>query len=132
MFDLSDLKPKSDTITVDLLHPGTGDPLASEKSKMQIILYAPHTKEYKQVVHEQQNKRLERLRSKKKNFVSAEDIENLALEMVVKVTKEWDILLNGEVPKLTVDKVKEIYTEYPFIVEQINEAIDDYNSFTKP
>ena len=58
--DLKNLTPASDTIEVILVHPNTLEPLMNEGSdnEMSITLYAPHSKEYKKLVHEQTDKRL--------------------------------------------------------------------------
>jgi hypothetical protein len=58
--DLKNLTPASDTIEVILVHPNTLEPLMNEGSdnEMSITLYAPHSKEYKKLVHEQTDKRI--------------------------------------------------------------------------
>ena len=94
-------------------------------------MYAPHTKEYKALVHAQTNKRLKQAQAKKKADITAEDLEESALGILADATKSWSITFGGVKPKLTADKAKEIYDEVFWIKDQIEEAVSDYLDFTK-
>lgn len=126
IFDLNDLKPNTDVIVVDLLHPSTQDPLG-----MTVTVYSPFSKVYKQAQHEQVNKRIKAAQKNKKVDYNAEDIEKATLELMAKVTKEWSIVLGGKTPTLTVATAMEIYEEYPWIKDQVEFAITDTANFTK-
>ena len=130
--DLMNLKPTSETVEVKLVHPNTGDKLKNDdKTDMIITVYASHSKEHRAAVHEQTNKRLKAMQvSKKANFKS-EEIEEATLALLSKVTASWDITYNGEKPKLTFAKAKELYTEVFWIKDQIEEALADSLDFTK-
>ena len=130
--DLLDLTPKSDEIVVTIKHPATGEVLKNEdKSDMTITIHAPHSKEYKKVIHEVTNKRLKKMQQKGKNEITAEEIEEATLETLSKTTKEWNITYGGEVPKLTVAKAKEIYDSVFWIKAQIEEATESSLDFMK-
>ena len=132
--DLKNLTPTSDTIEVILVHPNTLEPLMNEgtkKREMSITLHAPHSKEYKKLVHEQTDKRLAQMQKSKKIQISAADLEKSSIDVLAKATKEWDITYDGESPKLSVVKAKEIYTEYFWIKDQLEEAINDTLDFTQ-
>ena len=53
------------------------------------------------------------------------------INLLVKVTKEWDITYGGEKPKLTSAKAKEVYTEVFWLRNQIEEALSESLDFTK-
>lgn len=130
--DLLDLTPKSDEIVVTIKHPATGEVLKNEdKSDMTITIYAPHSKEYKKVIHEMTNKRLKKMQAKGKNEITAEELEEATLETLSKTTKEWNITYGGEVPKLSVAKAKEIYDSVFWIKAQIEEAFESSLDFMK-
>jgi len=132
--DLKDLTPKSDDIVVTIKHPSSGEPLLNEdKSEMTITIFAPHTKEYKKVIHEQTNKRLKEMQSGGGNRkeVTAEEIEEATLEILAKTTKSWSITFDGKMPKLTLDKAKAIYEEVFWIKAQIEGAVEDSLDFMK-
>lgn len=131
--DLKDLKPKSDTVEVEIVHPNTQDPLKNEDgSVMTITMYAPHSKEYKAVVHEQTNKRLKQTAKTKKIDITAQELERNGLELLAKVTKTWNITYGGEQPKFSVDAAVDLYDEVFWIKDQIEEAISDSLDFTNP
>ena len=65
--DLKNLTPTSDTVDVTIVHPTSFDVLTNDDdTPMVITVYAPHSKEYKDAMHEQTNKRLKQAQSKKK------------------------------------------------------------------
>tara|TARA_R110000851_G_C12756338_1_gene532605 strand:- start:159 stop:557 length:399 start_codon:yes stop_codon:yes gene_type:complete len=130
--DLMNLKPTSETVEVKLVHPNTGDNLKNDdKTDMTITVYASHAKEHKAAMHEQTNKRLKTMQSGKKATFKSEEIEESTLALLSKITASWDITYNGEKPKLSVAKAKELYEEVFWIKDQIEEAMADSLDFTK-
>tara|TARA_R110001592_G_scaffold46262_2_gene147347 strand:- start:3906 stop:4304 length:399 start_codon:yes stop_codon:yes gene_type:complete len=130
--DLMNLKPTSDTVEVTLKHPNTGDVLKNDdKTDMTIVVYASHSKEYKALMHEQTNKRLKAMQGKKNTDITAQDMEEATLNMLSKITSEWNITYNKEQPKLSIAKAKQIYDEVFWIKDQIEEALADSLDFTK-
>lgn len=130
--DLMDLKPKSDTVEVTIKHPNTLEPLTNEDgSEMTVVLHAQHSKEYRGVMHEQQDRRIKLMQKKgaTTNY-SAADIERDAIELLSKCTKEWNITYGGETPKLTPAKAKEVYTEVFWLRSQVEEALTESLDFT--
>jgi hypothetical protein len=130
--DLLDLTPKSDEIVVTLKHPSTGEVLKNDdKSDMTITVYAPHSKEYKKVLHEMTNKRLKKMQSKGNKDITAEELEEVSLDSLAKTTKEWNITFNSEKPKLSLVKAREIYEKVFWIKAQIEEASEEALGFMK-
>lgn len=131
--DLNDLKPKSDTLQVILLHPATQEPILKEdKVEMSITVYLPHSAKYKEAAYEQVNRRLAKMQKKgKQTPFTAEEMENTGLELLAKVTKDWDIVLGGKKPKLDVPTAMDIYRSFPWIKDQVEEGINDATNFTK-
>lgn len=130
--DLKDLKPKSDTIDVILLHPATQEAiLKDDKTEMSITVYLPHSAKYKEVVHDQVNRRIAKMQKKGKTTLTAQEMEDTGLELLAKITKKWDIVFNGETPKLTIPAAMELYREFPWIKDQVEEEINDATNFTK-
>lgn len=130
--DLLDLKPKSDTIEVILNHPATLEPiLKADGTEMSITVYAPHSKVYKDALHEQTNRRLQKAQKTKKFSMTSEEVEQSSLEVLARITKEWDIVLGGKTPKLDIQSATELYRDYPWIKDQVEEAVNDNASFLK-
>lgn len=132
MADLFNLIPSGDTVTVTLKHFATDEPLLKDDGKeMTITVYAPHSAQYKEVLHEQVNKRIQKASKGKKVTFTAEDMENSTLDLLAKTTKEWNIQLNGKSPKFSVADAIDLYTKLPWLRQQVVEAQEDYSAFLK-
>lgn len=130
--DLMDLKPKSDVVEVLLLHPTSMEPLLNDDgSEMSITVAAQHAKAYRSAVHEQQDRRIKALQKKSSVNYGSADLEKDSIDLLAKITTEWDITYGGEKPKLSAGKAKEIYTEVFWIRSQIEEALNNSLDFMK-
>ena len=130
MTDLLSLAPKSDTFVVEIKHPVTEDPLLKDDGKpMTITIYLPHAAQYKQIVHDRTNKFIQRTaRGKKRSSLTASEIEDMTLDLIVKTTKDWDIQLDGKSPKYSEEVAKELYSKLPWLKNQVIEAQDDFET----
>ena len=131
--DLMNLKPTSDIVEVLLVHPTTLDSLTNEDgSEMSITIHAPHTKEYKAVMHEQTNRRIAKAQKRKgTSQLSAADLEADVIELLARATISWDLTYGKKKPKATKELCTEVYTELFWIKDQIEEAMTDSTDFTK-
>jgi hypothetical protein len=130
--DLSNLIPTDDSIVVTVKHPLTEEPLLKDDGKeMTITLYAPHSAQYKGVVHEQTNKRIQKASKGKKITFTAEEIEAATLDLLAKTTKDWNIQLNGKSPKFSASEAVDLYGKLPWLKQQLMEAQEDYSAFLK-
>ena len=131
--DLMDLKPKSDDVELTLVHPVSGDALTNDDgTEMSIVVYAQHSKEYRSAIHDQQDRRIKAMQKKgNSGAYSAADLERDSIELLAKVTKDWDITYGGEKPKMTFGKAKEVYSDVFWLRNQIEEALADSLDFTK-
>jgi len=129
--DLFDLTPDSDTIEVTLVHPNTDEVLYNEdKTPMTITMYAPHSKEYKAAMHEQTNKQLKKSKGGRKEMdLRAEELEKAGLDLLVKVTKEWNITYKGDKPDLSM--AEDVYDTVFWIKDQIEQGLNETLDFTK-
>jgi len=130
--DLKDFTPQSDTVEVTVKHPVNGEPLTNEDgSNMVIVLHAPHSKVYKEAMYEQTNKRLKLAQSSGDMSLTAQDLDEASLELLSKTTKSWNITYDYKQPKLTQAKARAIYEELFWLKPQIEEALNNFEVFTK-
>lgn len=130
--DLTDFKPKSDTVEVILYNPSTEEPLTHDDgTEFSITVAAPHTKEFKdsQQLNMDMWLNLNQKSKKKKNPTLAQ-MEKATSEHLARITLSWDFKYDKDTPKLSLKRAEEIYTEMPWIRDQIQEAIDDSVDFT--
>lgn len=130
--DLSTFIPSSDTVIVTLKHPVSGETLTKDDgTPMTVTAYAPHSKEYKAVVHALANKRIQKAQKTKKMLLTAEEIEQSALEMLVETTKDFDLQMGGKPVKFSTESATDVYQKFPWIKDQVAEAQEDYSAFLK-
>jgi len=135
--DLKNLTPKEETVTIELSYVDkNGDRVTimnegKDPDPMTITVYLPHTKQYKAVQHEMTNQRIQKMSQGKKGVgLTSEDLEQIAIESLVKTTVDWNITYEGKKPKFSVDKAREIYA-VPLIRECIESGVADAMDFTK-
>ena len=125
--DLKDLTPKSNVVEVVVKHPISKEPLTNDDgSQMKIVVYAPHSKEYKTELFAQTNSRIARGPDKQ---ITAEELEESVINLYGVCTKEWNITYDGKKPEFSVNKAKEIYTEVFWIRDQLDTALGNYLNF---
>ena len=129
--DLMNIGKTKDTTDVTLYNPVTSEILTNEDgSEMTITVHGPYSKKYKSVSHAQQNRRLQKAqRTGGKLNLSAEEIEAAGLDLLVKCVDKWNITIGGEAPEATETKVREIFTEFPWVREQVDAALGDAQAF---
>lgn len=130
--DLMNFIPTDDTIVVSVKHPITEETLVKDDGKeMTITLYAPHSTQYKTVMHDQANKRIQKFSKGKKVTFTAEELEASTLELLAKTTKDWNIQFNGKSPKFSLTEALDLYAKVPWLKGQLLEAQEDFTSFFK-
>lgn len=129
--DLLNIGKTKETTNVTLYNPITSELLTNEDgSEMTITVHGPYSKKYKSIAHAQQNRRLQKAqRTGGKLNLSAEEIEAAGLDLLVKCVDGWDITLGGEKPEATEAKVREVFTDLPWVREQVDAALGDAQAF---
>ena len=129
--DLMNIGKIKETTDVTLYNPINSEILLNEDgSEMVITVHGPYSKKYKSIAHAQQNRRLQKAqRTGGKLNLSAEEIEAAALDLLIKCVDGWNITLGGEQPDCTEAKVREVFTELPWVREQVDSALGDAQAF---
>lgn len=129
--DLKELKPVKNTIDVTLEHPVTGDVLINEDgTPMVISLFAPYSKEYKELMYKRADERIKKASSEGKEEFSAKLVDEATTSILAESTSSWSITYDKKQPRLTPAKALEIYTELFWIRPQLEKAINDDEVFT--
>lgn len=129
--DLKDLKPVKNTIDVTLEHPATGDVLLNEDgTPMVISLFAPYSKEYKELMYKRADERIKKASSEGKEEFSAKLVDEATTSILAESTSSWSITYDKKQPRLTPAKALEVYTELFWIRPQLEKAINDDEVFT--
>lgn len=128
--DLKDFIPKSDTVEVTLK---IGETVLTnpDGTPMTIVLYAPHTREYKKAQREQLQKTIKQAKESGNKEVDFDTIEDSVVTIYSSVTKSWNITYDGVSPKLSEKKAKQIYSEVFWIKDHIEAAFAETLDFMK-
>ncbi|NRD64761.1 hypothetical protein HRD49_23685 [Corallococcus exiguus] len=125
-FDLSSLI-RHDTLTVDILHPVTGQPTG-----MQVEVASADSPRYRdatRAIIEKATASAPRA-SRRARQEAPRDMEADALELLVACAVSWSGVMEGgaQVP-LTPDSARRLFTAHPWLRRQVDEAVQDRASF---
>ena len=128
---LNDIGKVKETTELELVHPATGETLLNDDgTPMTITVHGPYSSVYKSISHNQQNKRLMKAqRTGGKLNLTAEEIEASSLELLVKCTEGWSLTLDKEPEDFSQDKVRQVYTDHPWVREQVDAVFGDTRAF---
>jgi hypothetical protein len=128
--DLSSLDKKSDIVDVALMNPRTNTPITNEDgTPMTISVSGKYSKVYREILDSQQNARIKRGQRNNKMTVTVQEIASDRLDLVSACTSSWNITLDGEKPVCDAKTAKVVYERFPFIREQVEDAMEDIQNF---
>jgi hypothetical protein len=130
--DLNDLKPKSETITITLRHPVTGEVLKNDNTDtdMTIQLVSPHTRKYKAMLFKLSQGRLKDSKDAK-DEPDFDTMYDFSVDFLVDMTTGWDITFEGTQPKFSPKIANKLYNDIVWIKEQVEFELNTYDVFTK-
>jgi hypothetical protein len=130
--DIASIGSAADTAVISLYHPATGQTLMNDDgSEMTVEVYGADSSVYRNVVREQQDRRMARIAKTGKAVLTTAEIEANQLELTIKAVKSWTITLNGETPAITRENVEKVLTTYTWIRVQIEDGISNSANFLK-
>jgi hypothetical protein len=130
--DIANIGSAADTAIISIYHPSTGQTLTNnDGSEMTVEVYGSESSTYRNVVREQQDRRMARIAKTGKSALTSAELEANQLEVVVKAIKGWTITLNGETPEVTRESVEKVLTSYGWLRVQIEDGISNSANFLK-
>ena len=127
--DLSTLEPIKDAATYRVRHPVTNELLEEKEGPVTIDLLSADSDAFRTRQFAALNKRL---RSGKKPKLSAEDIDDEAIDLIAACITGWrNIELDGEAFPYSPDNAKALLRRLPWLREQLDEAIADRANFIR-
>lgn len=122
--DVSEAASRGADLT--LRNPATGENLSGEDGKpITITLLGSDSGEYRKKLRSTAN---QRIATRKKQTV--EQLEQEGVGLLAAVTTGWhNIIVNGETLQFSKEKAAELYTQYPWIREQVDEFVNERANF---
>lgn len=147
MSDLMDLTPQIDTITTYLKDPRlvekkdeegnsywepSQEPLEHDGHPMWVERLLPHTEDYKKAQFSRSAKYINQAQGEG----TTQDFDLYGaykdqIGVMAETTVGWQIYMGGEWVEFSVEKAKEVYARADFIQQQLKEAEDNAEVFTK-
>ena len=128
-FDLNSLKPvmADDGATLTIVHPETEEVIEG----MTITLLGQDSKVYRKMQMAKQQAALNRIsKGKKAVDFDAEKLAEDSIDDLVKLTVEWSgFMLDGKELDCTPDNIRNVYSEWAWIKEQVQEFVADRANF---
>lgn len=127
-FDLSQLDTKKaaeDGFTLRLLHPRTGEALPVE-----LELLGVDSEICQRTLKEQQRKRLAQAVKSRRMAITPEELEAEGIELLAAATRGWKgMQLDGKPVEFSNEAARLLYMRFPWIREQVDQAISDRANF---
>ncbi|MEQ8767212.1 MAG: hypothetical protein RL885_25095 [Planctomycetota bacterium] len=113
-------------ITVELVHPVTGDPILDTEGQPQWIrAYGADSQQYQKARYAVIDRATERRGRGGVQAPKAAEIEGKAREILARAVSDWQIELEGECPECNLLNVRSLFDRFPWIYEQVDAAIND-------
>lgn len=132
---LRDVGTVKDTTTITLYHPATGaDLLNADGTPMTVTIHGPYSARYKGILRDQQQKRVAEIsRPGARATMTAAEIEALTDDLLRQCVETWEITLEGD-EKLPFSReaVDDVFTEFPWLKDQVNAALGNVADFLEP
>lgn len=125
-FDLSSLI-RHDTLTVDILHPITGEPTG-----MRVEVASADSPRYREATRAILEKAAASLPrgGQRARKAALRDMESDALDLLVACTISWTgVVERGVEVPLTVENARRLFTTHPWLRRQMDEVMQDRASF---
>lgn len=123
--DTSDLAEAG--VSVVLNHPATGEPLDAT-----ITVAGVDSKRFRKAKHEVDNRRLGTMVRRGKANLTAEQLDEESLAILVLCTLGWKNVSWDDKPlECTPENVRMLYTKLPWVREQVDRAMGDRERFLK-
>lgn len=108
---------------INILHPATG-----EETDLFITVLGPDSREWRKAIKTD----LTKLLAKKAQGITEEDLVDSDIDKLVSITSGWRGLTDkGEEVKFSPEKCKQLYSDSPRIMDQVDRFIGDSRNFTK-
>ena len=124
MMDLSEIRKQAqDEAWVTILHPVSG-----AETSMRIRLLSPDSERYRQI-----DNRIRYATTKsmtKRGGLSAEELSESGLQLLIQATVGWEnVIFDGQPIQFSPENVRTVYTDFPFIREQVDRFLGDRRNF---
>ena len=129
MTDLNDLIFDDHPTRVDLVHPETKEELG-----FHVLVASEYSNQFREYVYSKVQAKIDKGEddnSEADKKVNIKELKDQEAEEYAALTVGWDITVGGKKPKLSKSKAEEVYKKWPWIVDQVKDAVEKKAAFTE-
>lgn len=128
--DLGDLRTTNEPRTLQLVHPATGVPLTSGGAPVIVFIRSPQSNEMRGFARSVQNQRLKTAQRLGRMQVTAEEIEEEALQRLALAISGWtNLRIGGKERIYSPEAAKELVRDFVWIRDQVDTFLRDDGNF---
>lgn len=122
--DLSEIRKRTlGEAWLNIIHPITG-----QETDMRICVMSPDSQKYREIDQRIKNSGLQATR--RTGTLSMQEIDSRTMELLVSATVGWEnVIFDGQPLEFTPVNVEKVYTDFPFIKDQVDRFIADRQNF---
>lgn len=128
--DLSNITISQESITIELVHPVTDEPIKSESGKVFTwSVFGADSKKYAGIIADKKRK----YRKSKKVDIESEDTWEMSSELLAELTDSFYVVMDGKDVKPTTENANKILSDrrFKWLREQVEKAVYDRAGFIK-
>lgn len=129
-FDLDDYRPADEPRPMHVMNPKTGQLAYRNGEPVEIMVLGPESEKMRKHLARVNNRRLQAASRTGKVSMTAEQVEQEALDRAVAATADWrNITRNGMPVPFSPEEVRKLYSEVRWLAGQVNDFFADEGNF---
>lgn len=131
--NLDSIGRAKDESTLYIKNPSNGKVVKNDDgTDMEVTVFGEYSDEWRNALYERTKNRIEKSKETGQTSMSFEEMEEENFEMTCLCTKSWNLTDKDGPVDLTPENVRRIYTEYPWVYQQVRAHMENSSNFLDP
>lgn len=131
--NLDSIGRAKDESTLYIKNPSNGKVVKNDDgTDMEVTVFGEYSDEWRNALYERTKNRIEKSKETGQTSMSFEQMEEENFEMTCLCTKSWNLTDKDGPVDLTPENVRRIYTEYPWVYQQVRAHMENSSNFLDP
>jgi len=131
--NLDSIGRAKDESTLSIKNPSNGKVVKNDDgTDMEVTVYGEYSADWKNALYDRTKARIEKSKETGQTSMSFEDMEDENFEVTCRCTKSWNLTDKDGPIELTPENVRRIYTDYPWVYQQVRAHMENSSNFLDP
>ncbi len=131
--NLDSIGRAKDESTLYIKNPSNGKVVKNDDgTDMEVTVFGEYSDEWRNALYERTKNRIEKSKETGQTSISFEEMEEENFEVTCLCTKSWNLTDKDGPVDLTPENVRRIYTEYPWVYQQVRAHMENSSNFLDP